>query len=83
MAIEKIKILNAILELPPKQPCQSSPFTVKLGQRVLIFSIAMGAKPLFQLKFIACPKKLTNNLFLSGMLVGKYLNPACAYIKLN
>jgi hypothetical protein len=32
MAIEKIKILGAILELPAKQHCQSSPFTSKLGQ---------------------------------------------------
>ena len=32
MAIEKIKILVAILELPAKQHCQSSPFTSKLGQ---------------------------------------------------
>jgi len=32
MAIEKIKILGAILELPAKQHCQSSPFTSKLDQ---------------------------------------------------
>jgi hypothetical protein len=32
MTIEKIKILEAILELPAKQHCQSSPFTSKLGQ---------------------------------------------------
>ena len=32
MAIEKIKILGAILELPAKQQCQSSPFTSKKGQ---------------------------------------------------
>ena len=32
MAIEKIKIVGAILELPAKQHCQSSPFTSKLGQ---------------------------------------------------
>ena len=31
MAIEKIKILGALLELPAKQHCQSSPFTSKLG----------------------------------------------------
>ena len=30
--IEKIKILEAVLELPAKQHCQSSPFTSKLGQ---------------------------------------------------
>jgi hypothetical protein len=30
--IEKTKILGAILGLPAKQHCQSSPFTSKLGQ---------------------------------------------------
>ena len=30
--IEKIKILEAVLELPAKQHCQSSPFNSKLGQ---------------------------------------------------
>ena len=30
--IEKMKILGALLELPAKQHCQSSPFTSKLGQ---------------------------------------------------
>jgi hypothetical protein len=32
MAIEIIEILGAILELPAKQHCQSSPFTKKMGQ---------------------------------------------------
>ena len=32
MAVEKIKILGAILELPAKQHCQFSPFTSKLGK---------------------------------------------------
>ena len=32
IAIEKIKILVAVLELPAKQHCQSSPFTSKLGK---------------------------------------------------
>jgi hypothetical protein len=32
MAIEKIKIVGAILELPAKQHCQFSLFTVKMGQ---------------------------------------------------
>ena len=32
MAVEKIKILGTVLELPAKQHCQSSPFTSKLGQ---------------------------------------------------
>ena len=31
MAIEKIKILGALWELPAKQHCQSFPFTLKLG----------------------------------------------------
>jgi hypothetical protein len=31
MAIEKIKILGAILELLDKQLCQSGPFTSKMG----------------------------------------------------
>jgi hypothetical protein len=30
--IEKMKILEAVLELPAKQDCQYSPFTSKLGQ---------------------------------------------------
>ena len=64
MAIEKIKILGAILELPAKQHCQFSPFdplyevngldwqcylagTSKTAPRILIFSMAMGAKPSF------------------------------------
>ena len=32
MAIEKIKILGAVLELPAKQQYQSSPFTSNMGQ---------------------------------------------------
>jgi hypothetical protein len=32
MAIEKIKILEAILELPAKQHCQFSLFTAKMGK---------------------------------------------------
>ena len=30
MAVEKIKILGAVLELPTKQQCQSSPFTSEI-----------------------------------------------------
>ena len=46
---KKIKIQETVLELPPKQQCQSSPFTAKMGQRgrILNFSFAMGAKPSF------------------------------------
>ena len=70
MAIEKIEILGAVLELPAKQHCQFSPFgpifevngldwqcylagSSKTAPRILIFSIAMGAKPSFYLKSIA------------------------------
>ena len=31
MAIENIKILRAVFELPAKQHCQSSPFTSEVG----------------------------------------------------
>ena len=63
-----MKILRAVLELPAKKHCQSSPFTSKLGQigqmgsavqlvapkRLpgLIFSIAMGANYSFYVKTI-------------------------------
>ena len=30
--MEKIKILGAVLELPTKKHCQSSPFTTNMGQ---------------------------------------------------
>ena len=56
----KIKILGAVLELPAKEYCQSSPFTAKMGQMGWIGStvylvhsskmaprILIGAKPLF------------------------------------
>ena len=32
LQLKKLKILGAVLELPAKQHCQSSPFTSKLGQ---------------------------------------------------
>ena len=32
MAIEKIQILGAVLELPAREHCQSSPFTMKMSQ---------------------------------------------------
>ena len=56
MAIEKNKILGAVLELPAKQHCQIDPFTKKSGKtvpRILIFSTAMSAKPSFYMTFIA------------------------------
>jgi hypothetical protein len=31
---QKIKIMMAILELPHKQQCQSSPFTSKIGPNI-------------------------------------------------
>ena len=36
MAVEKIKILGAVLELPAKQHCQFGPFTKKSGKMGLI-----------------------------------------------
>ena len=67
MAIEKIKILEAVVELPAKQHCQSSQLTSKLGRidqigsagswktapRIFIFSIAMSADKLSYVKSIA------------------------------
>ena len=64
MAIKKIKILGAVLELLGKQDCQSSPFTSKLGQIDQIgsaqngpqnfdFLTAMGAYYSFYVKTIA------------------------------
>ena len=68
MAIEKIKILGAVLELPAKQHCQFGPFTKKWGKMgwqyclrggfktapsILFFSTDMGAKPSFYMKSIA------------------------------
>jgi hypothetical protein len=49
MAIEKIKILGAVLELPAKLHCQFGPFSKQMG---LILSIAMGADYLFEVKNI-------------------------------
>jgi hypothetical protein len=34
MAVEKIKILGDVLELPAKQQCQFGPFTKKLDKMV-------------------------------------------------
>ena len=58
MAIEKIKILGAVLELSAKQQCQYSPFTSEVGpnglnwQCCLAGSSKMAAKYLFELIFI-------------------------------
>ena len=61
MAITKIKILGAVLELPAKQHCQSSPNGLnwqcflagssKTAPMILV-SIAMGADYLFEAKNI-------------------------------
>ena len=61
MAVEKIKILGAVLKLPDKQHYQFGPIfeenwldwqcylagRSKTAPRILTFSIAMGAKPSF------------------------------------
>ena len=64
MAVEKIKILGAVFELPAKQHCRFGPLcrmsnwqrclagSSNTAPRILISSMAMGAKPSFQLKFI-------------------------------
>ena len=68
MAIEKIKLLGAVLELPAKQHCQFSPFgpfevngldwhyclagSSKTAPNILIFSIAMVADYSFDVKNI-------------------------------
>ena len=76
-----MKILVAVLELPAKQHCQSSPFwpnwpnqqcclagSSKTAPRILIFSIAMGADYSFYVKTIethACTF-LTLNILAIG-----------------
>ena len=45
MAIEKIKILGAVLELPAKQHCQFSQFTKKMGKLGLIGSAVKLVAP--------------------------------------
>jgi hypothetical protein len=78
---EKLKILGAILELPAKRYCQSSPFTSKLGQfrnrqwslagtfqtapRILIFSIAIGTDCSFYVKTIDTHARAFFNVIIS------------------
>ena len=55
MAIEKIKILEAVLKLPAKQHCQLNwqcclAGSSKTAPRILIFSIAMGADYSYEAK---------------------------------
>ena len=65
-AIEKIKILGAVLELPAKQHCQFGPIlrllgwigsaflagSSKMAPRIFIFSIVLGAEYLSYVKSI-------------------------------
>ena len=51
MAIEKIKILGAVLELPARQQCCLDGSS-KMAPRILIVSIAMGADYSFEVKNI-------------------------------
>ena len=62
MAIKKIKILTAVLELPAKQHCQFAPILdwqcflagrSKTAPSIFIFSIVLGAEYLSYLKSIA------------------------------
>ena len=55
MAIEKIKILGAVLELPAKQYCRFGCLadSSKTAPRILIFSIAMDPDNSLYVKFIA------------------------------
>ena len=78
-----MKILGAVLELPAKQHCQSSPSTSKLAgssqmaTRILIFSIAMSANNTFYVKTIETNSRtfLALNILTIGMLglFGGYL----------
>jgi hypothetical protein len=83
-----MKILGAVLELPAKQHCQSSPFTSKLGQigqigsavssktapRILIFSIAKGADYSLYVKIIEthAGAYLALNILAIGRVVSQY-----------
>jgi hypothetical protein len=62
-----MKILGAVLELPTKQHCQSSPFT----SNFLIFSIALGADHSFYVKIFETHARafLTLNIFAIGRVV--------------
>ena len=70
-----------ILELQAKQHCQFSPFSRQMGRigsavqlvhsskmapRILFFSIAMGATPLYQLKSIATQSQFTIEKLLTN-----------------
>ena len=59
MAIEKIKILGAVLELPAKQHCS------KMAPRIWTFSIVIGADYSFELISIEtyAPQFIGHNIF--------------------
>ena len=69
MAVEKIKILGAVLELPAKQHCQFGPFTKKSGKMGWQCCLAgssktvMGAKLSFYMKSIAKGQLISECLF--------------------
>ena len=83
MAIDKIEIMGAVLELPAKQHCQFSPFEVngldwhcclagssKTAPSILIFSIVMVADYSFDVKNIDIWKLAffeNNNSFIVTM----------------
>ena len=82
MAIKKIKILGAFLELPGKQHCQFSPFgpflrcclagSSKTAPRILIFSIALGVDYSIELIFIEtyAPQFIGHNKIFLGSVGG-------------
>ena len=63
MAIEKIKILGAILELSAIQHCQSSPFTSELGQIDQIGSAV----------YLAGSSKMAPRILIFSIAMGVYL----------
>ena len=71
MAIEKIKILGAVLELPAKQQCQSYPFTSKMVKFAGLAMVLNGS-------FKRTPGKILNPTFagnfcrMPSFLVSKY-----------
>ena len=70
IAIEKIKILGAVLELPAKQQCQSYPFTSKMVKFAGLAMVLNGS-------FKRTPGKILNPAFAGNFcrmpsLVSKY-----------
>ena len=91
--LKKIKIPEAVLELPAKQHCQISPFgpnrldwqcfvagSSKTAPRILIFLIAIGADYCFEAKNIEIwvPKFFQHNdLFIATLLTSKIFSLNC------